>query len=245
MKSIKKIKQALREEIWNKLEKLGLARFPLPIKGRIPNFQSAEKAANNLRNLKQWKKAKVIKCNPDAPQQRVRFNALKDGKLLIVPSPRIKKGFLVLDPRKIDARNFFSASTIKGAFKFGSPVALTELKKIKIDLVVVGSVAVNKFGARIGKAGGYSDREYAILKELGHGDVPVATTVHEIQIVDKEIPLEKNDLPVDFIVTSKEIIETKTPYPKPEGIYWDLVSEKDLEAIPLLRELKELKEKKF
>ena len=51
----------------------------------------------------------------------------------------------------------------------------------KIELAVVGSVAVAKDGGRIGKGEGYSEMEYAILHELGlvSESVPIITTVHE------------------------------------------------------------------
>jgi hypothetical protein len=39
-------------------------------------------------------------------------------------------------------------------------------------------------GRRCGKGEGYSDLEFAILRELGHPPVPVATTVHDLQVVD-------------------------------------------------------------
>jgi 5-formyltetrahydrofolate cyclo-ligase len=37
----------------------------------------------------------------------------------------------------------------------------------KVDLIIAGSVAVNEAGARVGKAGGYCDLEYAIEKNSG------------------------------------------------------------------------------
>jgi len=43
----------------------------------------------------------------------------------------------------------------KGAFRFGFPVHPKEIPQI--DLIVAGSVAVNRRGSRIGKGGGYSD----------------------------------------------------------------------------------------
>ena len=33
--------------------------------------------------------------------------------------------------------------------------------------------------------------------------------------------MEEYDLPIDFIVTPEEVIETNTPYPKPQGIDWE------------------------
>jgi len=47
-------------------------------------------------------------------------------------------------------------------------------------------------------------------------------------------------LPLDYIVTPEEIIVTGTPHPKPEGIAWDLVTDEDLQAMPVLAELRRL-----
>ena len=50
-----------------------------------------------------------------------------------------------------------------------------------VDLVVCGSVAVNREGARVGKGGGFSDLELALLVEAGliGPETVVATTVHQ------------------------------------------------------------------
>jgi 5-formyltetrahydrofolate cyclo-ligase len=53
-----------------------------------------------------------------------------------------------------------------------------------LDAIVCGSVAVTRDGRRCGKGEGYSDLEFAILRELRHPPVPVATTVHDLQVVD-------------------------------------------------------------
>jgi 5-formyltetrahydrofolate cyclo-ligase len=44
-------------------------------------------------------------------------------------------------------------------------VAVGELRPV--DLVVCGSVAVNRSGVRLGKGGGYADLELALLVEAG------------------------------------------------------------------------------
>lgn len=36
-----------------------------------------------------------------------------------------------------------------------------------VDLIVCGTVAVNRRGVRVGKGGGYSDLEFALLVEAG------------------------------------------------------------------------------
>ncbi len=86
--------------------------------------------------------------------------------------------------------------------------------------------------------------EYAILQELGLPHVPVVTTVHPAQIVD-EFELDEHDLPLDYIITPEETIVTGTPYPKPEGIAWDLLTYDDLQAMPVLAELRRLKWESF
>lgn len=42
--------------------------------------------------LDEFKSAKVIKVNPDKPQEEVRYHVLDQDKTLIVPTPRLAKG---------------------------------------------------------------------------------------------------------------------------------------------------------
>lgn len=73
-------KQEIRQRIWRLLEERGVAVFPTPVAGRIPNFKGAAEAANLLRKSKHYIDADVVKVNPDAPQAPVRRNVLRDGK---------------------------------------------------------------------------------------------------------------------------------------------------------------------
>ncbi len=237
-KDIKRIKESIRERIWTTLEKNQVDRFPKPILGRIPNFLGAEKAAEKLSNLEEFKKARVIFFNPDSPQRPARFLALKNGKIVVMATPRLKKGFLLLEPSNIPRDKIWQASSIRGAFKYGK--IIEDLEGMKIDLKVAGSVAVTLKGGRVGKGGGYSDLEYAILRELGVLDdsTPIATTVHDLQIVN-EIPMLKHDVPIDIIVTPNRVIKIKESYyPKPKGIYWDILPKEKLDSIPILTKLK-------
>ncbi|MDI6806945.1 MAG: 5-formyltetrahydrofolate cyclo-ligase [Candidatus Aenigmarchaeota archaeon] len=198
---IKKAKQQLREEIWRKMEELGIVRFPGAY-GRIPNFVGAEKAAESVRGLREWKRAKVIVANPDFAQKKIREFVLKDNKILIMASPGLKHGYLKVDPQKVKGREDF-ASTIAGAFKFGD-----KLKELpKPDLIVTGCVAVEKNSFyRVGKGGGYGDREITGIGQK-FGKIPVITTVHDVQVVDK-VPIEAHDTKVDIIVTPTKIIRS-------------------------------------
>jgi 5-formyltetrahydrofolate cyclo-ligase len=74
-------KQRVRDEIWTRFEDSGEALFP-GARGRIPNFRGAAAAADRLAATPEWRRAKVLKCNPDAPQRPVRLRALREGKVV-------------------------------------------------------------------------------------------------------------------------------------------------------------------
>ena len=230
-------KKAIREEIWRLMECSGVSRFPKPVVGRIPNFVGSEKAAHRLISQREFQQARVVKVNPDSPQTHVRRDALLSGKLLLMPSPKLRKGFLLLDPDEIPKRYLIKSSTIKGALKHGKNCPLLELPKI--DLIVAGTVAVSKEGIRVGKGGGYSDIEYGILRELGLAgeETPIFTTVHDIQIVE-EAPKESHDFVVDAIITPSKTIRVKRAHSQPDGILWKKLEKHQLEAIPVLDRLK-------
>lgn len=176
--------------------------------------------------------------NPDAPQLPIRTQILKDKKILLVPTPRLRAGFIIVKPEWVPAGEERKAASLSHIKSYGQEIDLSDLPKI--DLFFVGSVALHRDGRRIGKGEGYADREYAIIKELGNPDVPVIGTVHSAQLTDVDIPMDLYDLTVDWIATEMELIKTNTPYKKPEGIQWDLVTEQELEDMPVLRDVWEL-----
>jgi len=221
------------------MEQQGIARFPRPVFGRIPNFIGAEEAARRLSRQAEFKSARIVKVNPDSPQRKVRTAVLSSGKILIMPSPRLRKGFVILDSGKIPEGLFSGASTIRGAFRYGQFCSLRDLPKI--DLVVAGSVAVSMDGVRIGKGGGYSELEYGILRELDlvWEDTPIFTTVHDVQVVAR-VPRELHDLVVDAIITPTRTIRIGRRSPRPKGIIWKLITSDMLDDMPILAELKRI-----
>jgi 5-formyltetrahydrofolate cyclo-ligase len=229
-------KRAAREWVWAELERARAARFPRPVRGRIPNFVGAEAAARALVDRPEFQRAAVVKVNPDAPQRFLRAEVLRQGKLLLAPTPRLRQGFLVLDPSAIPEGAHGRAAAIGGLFAYGVP---TELRRApRPDLLVVGSVAVSPSGARTGKGEGYGEIEYALLRQFGRigPETPVVTTVHDLQVIE-ELPLEPFDVSVDLIVTPSRVIEVRQSRPRPAGILWELLSPEKRDEIPLLREL--------
>ncbi|UPV75740.1 5-formyltetrahydrofolate cyclo-ligase [Halorussus limi] len=229
-------KQDLRERIWDHLEEAGVARFPFPPHDRIPNFAGADDAADRLAETEAWRDADAVKANPDAPQLPVRRRALREGKTVYMAVPRLRdeKPFYELDPAEIPSAEYDSAPTISHVESYARQVAPEDVATI--DLVVSGSVAVTASGARVGKGEGYSDLEYAVLRELRlvDGGTPVATTVHDSQVVTDEVAVEAHDVPMDLLVTPTETIRTDTEYETPSGVFWDELSEERIAEIPVL-----------
>lgn len=230
-------KDDARTAVWNLLQAKRLARFPFPPHGRIPNFAGAEQAARRLFELSPWKNATRLKINPDAPQRPAREEALRRGIRVYVPTPRLRGGFMLFDPAKIPPDKIREAAGLTTGSRWAKKIPLKKLPQM--DAIVCGSVAVTRGGRRCGKGEGYSDLEYAILRELGHRPVPVATTVHGMQIVDA-FPRDANDLPLAMIVTPEETIRVKRPPRAPKGIDWSHLTEEDLDEMPVLRELQAL-----
>jgi 5-formyltetrahydrofolate cyclo-ligase len=226
-------KDEARRMVWDRLQAERLARFPFPPHGRIPNFAGAKAAAARLFEVEPWRSARRIKVNPDAPQRPVREKALRRGVTVLVPTPRLRAGFRMLDPARIPDDQIAAAASLSRGDRFAEEVPLAALPEV--DAIVCGSVAVTRDGSRCGKGEGYSDLEYAILRELGHPPVPVATTVHPVQIVGR-LPRDPTDLPLALIATPDEVIEVAPP-PAPAGIDWGRLGEADLDAMPVLREL--------
>jgi 5-formyltetrahydrofolate cyclo-ligase len=231
-------KEKVRQEMWKAMDRQGVSRFP-GAEGRIPNFAGAKLAAERLAGHRLWKRARVIKANPDSPQTHARRAALEDGKTLIMAVPRLRDPhpFRVLDPKRLSKKELREAATIKGAMRHGRVVAVDDLPEI--DFVLCGSVAVNLSGARVGKGGGHSDLEYGILIEAGRIDehTTVATTVHPIQIVREHLMMTAHDLPVDLVATPRAAIEVDHQYERPRGILWDHLQPPQIREIPTLERM--------
>jgi 5-formyltetrahydrofolate cyclo-ligase len=230
-------KRQVREEVWAALDRAGAARFP-GARGRIPNFVGAEAAAARLASLEAWRRARVLKANPDAPQLPVRARALAEGKRLYMAVPRLTDPcpFLLLDPGQLPGPPRRAAS-IRGAARLGRPVAVEEVEPV--DLVVCGSVAVNRRGVRVGKGGGFSDLEFALLVEAGRIDprTVIATTVHPLQVLDRDLPETEHDFRVDLIVTPEAVVRTGASRRRPPGILWEHLDRAKLQAVPALAAL--------
>jgi 5-formyltetrahydrofolate cyclo-ligase len=230
--AIDQAKRAIRTQVWDLLVQ---ERVVEPgVHGYIPAFTGADAAADRLAGTPEWQAAQVIKAVPDRAQQPTRERALRDGKLLYVAVPKLaaELPFFVLDPAELTAAPA-EAATREHAARHARKIAVEDMRRV--DMVVVGSVAVNRRGTRVGKGAGYSDIEVALLQEAGRigPSTVIVTTVHALQIVDDAIPETEHDFSVDLIVTPDDVIQCE-PQRRPTGLYWNTLAPAKIAAIPVL-----------
>jgi 5-formyltetrahydrofolate cyclo-ligase len=227
-------KQSIRESIWSRIDADPAVRRPPGAAGRIPNFSGAEAAAERLSALPAWQNARVLKLNPDTPQLPVRTRAIEAGKLLYMAVPKLasERPFFALAQSRLRVPAA-EAATIEGSARHGVPVRLEEMQPV--DLIVCGCVAVNAAGVRIGKGAGYADLEFALLVELGlvTEQTLIATTVHDVQVLDEELPETTHDFRVDLVVTPTRVLHCPR-VPRPRGLLWEQLDAAKITAIPLL-----------
>jgi 5-formyltetrahydrofolate cyclo-ligase len=235
-------KDVVRHRIWAALEADGVAvGLAWSV---IPNFVGADVAAWRLAQTDEWKRARTVKTNPDAPQIPIRLRALYEGKLVFAPVPYLTREFpyLRLDPERLKTNgiSFELAAMSQGFMEHGERIGFEDVAPL--DFCVVGSVAVTRAGGRTGKGAGFADLETAIFRELGivKADTPMATSVHSVQLVDDaSVPMQAHDSPLDMIATERELIRTGNEAARPMGVDWDRVQPDQYENIPFLRDLRD------
>jgi 5-formyltetrahydrofolate cyclo-ligase len=229
---IDQAKQAVREKAWRRLIKGGGA--PEDSYGKIPGFHGNEHTAERLAELDVWQRATTVKANPDWAQLPVRVRAVEDGKFLCVAVPKMAslEPFLALDPEALTVSPQEAAQK-KGAAQYGRRLGVESMRPI--DVVVCGSVAVNRSGARIGKGAGYPDLEVALMIEAGlvTDDTVIIAPVHALQVVENDIPETEHDFGVDYVVTPDEVIPCADRR-RPSGLVRADLSPENIAAIPAL-----------
>lgn len=235
-------KDAVRSEIWRSLETTGTSVGPAW--SMIPNFVGADVAAWRLAQTDEWKRARTVKTNPDAPQIPIRLRALYEGKIVYAPVLYLTKSFpyLRIDSQRMIKKgiSFELAATSQGFVEHGEKLEFEDVEPL--DFCVVGSVAVSRQGGRTGKGAGFADLETAIFRELGTvtDETPIATTVHSSQLVgDERVVIESHDTPLDLIATETELIRTEHHAKQPGGVDWSRVRPDQFDSIPFLASLRD------
>jgi len=201
-----------------------------PVPHRYPHFVGAEKASIRAAVLDEFIAAKVVLVSPGVAV--LSDTVLSQGKMLVSPTPGLREEKVLQQLVMND-----QAETIKTDGKRRQKFRRLELNEdAKIDVLVVGSMLVDKTGRRMGKKWEQVGLEF-VLGGLPSQNLIVITLVHDCQVVE-ELPgafFSPMDVPVDIIITPSRVIRVKDRLPKPRSILWDKVTEGMLEEIPVLK----------
>jgi len=168
-------------------------------------LEKSNKIVNKLIKFDKYQQSKkimlYIATKTEVQTQKIIESAQKDYKNIYIP---------VIFPKKHDLEPSL-------VYDFNKELTLGELgvyqpkedffriiPPTELDLVIIPGVAFSLRGDRLGRGGGYYDR---FLKKLTKKTVVIALAF-EMQIVE-EIPLEDNDVPVNYIITENRIIQKK------------------------------------
>ncbi|KAG7880010.1 hypothetical protein KL935_000630 [Ogataea polymorpha] len=237
-------KSDVRSNVWAQLIKVARpdSRFHFNFAEFIADFEGSSEATSRFKREPSYTESKVLFITPDNCLEELRYEALKDGKTVLMTTYGIYRGFWMLDPSKIDPQRYEYASTLDGMEKVGKQMTLRQLidMKLRVDVMITGTGAINKKGIRFGKGHGFFDCEWAMLYTIGciSKSTPAVAFVHDCQLLEQELQPEIFDTVCDIVVTNTQTIKAD-PVPKPYcGILWDLLDPQMYESIPPLQELK-------
>jgi 5-formyltetrahydrofolate cyclo-ligase len=155
---------------------------------------------NKFINSDYYKKAEVIfafvSFASEVDTKKIIEYAIKENKTICVPKVKSREeGFEIY---KIKGLQDLEA----GFYGILEPKVACEIIDYEsIDFILMPGVAFDKYGGRIGYGGGFYDRYLSKLKK----DIPKIAISYELQIIDK-IPMALHDIPIDGIITEKEIL---------------------------------------
>ncbi|NBI06254.1 5-formyltetrahydrofolate cyclo-ligase [Senegalia massiliensis] len=161
----------------------------------------SDKIISYLIKMKEFKQSETIMVYLSFKQEVDTFNLIDKmrglGKKVVITYTDKKENVLI-PCRLIDLED----SLEKNPFGYLEPKedSIEKVNPSEIDLIITPGLAFDKKGNRVGYGGGYYDK---LLKSA-----PQATKIavsYDFQIFS-EVPSEKFDIPVDYIVTPTRII---------------------------------------
>ena len=185
------------------------------------------KAAENLRRIAPYMQARTVLVSLHPALRQVCLNVLQDRKRLILPTPGLQKGFVLLDPAAIPPPKRHLAIRFKWKESSLSKIPYDKPLVEPIDMIVAESLAVTPDGKRIGDGRGFLDLQAAIVQILGwaHPAMQIVSLVQEDSIVES-LPVEETDVGADWIVTPRRAWETSRPAPAARRIVWEKLDAK-------------------
>ncbi|KAF2654147.1 hypothetical protein K491DRAFT_694097 [Lophiostoma macrostomum CBS 122681] len=226
------------------------ARYHFDFSKFVPNFRHSASALNRLVSLNEYLVAKTILVALDNSLEGFRFRALQDGKRLLVATHGMRRGFILLDPRRIGEEKYEQASWLDGMERagIGKMVNLVQMcdENMKVDFAVTGCLVANEQGFRVEVDISHFELQWYILRNRGilHDKIPVAVLAHDCQILrpeEADIP-EEAPFQYDWICTPTRLINIPTAMkPKPDFDFEKTIDQHAVNTVVPLQELKGIK----
>lgn len=234
---------SLRRSVWEDLAAVARpdSRFHLRFSEFIPDFVGSDEAVVRLLAEPGLARPRHVFVTPDNSLVGLRERWLAAGVSMVVSSYNMARGFLHLPPGCVPAGHERYAAWLDGLEHFGVPVDLAGLAALgRFDVVVTGAAAVAASGVRYGRGHGWFDLEWRLFAELGlvSDDTPIATVVHDVQLLEQPLFPSEDDVLVDLICTPTRTLRVQRTQPRPRRIDWSCIDEAQWRATPALTELR-------
>ena len=187
-------KKILRKEILEKRNNINL----------VKKMEMDKKILEQFYESKYYKEAEkifiYISYDSEINTKVIINRALKDKKKIYVPRTEFKT-------RHMDAVEITTLDNLVES-KYGILEPKTEEPHIdpnEVDLIVVPGVAFDRNGGRMGYGAGFYDRYFKKINKENIDKIVKLALAYELQILDK-VPMNAQDVPVDYIITENEFI---------------------------------------
>jgi 5-formyltetrahydrofolate cyclo-ligase len=237
-------KEVIRKRVWFELQEVARpdSRFHWDFNEFIPDFDGSQACTDRLGAASFYREAGCLLVTPDNSLAGFRERCLTDGKILVVPTYGLGRGFLQVHRRDVPPGQEPFAATLDGLDRYARPYPVLEPGGVDLPLpqaLVSGASVLNREGVRLGQGPSYFDIEWLILAYLGAitPTTLVITAVHDCQVVDWPTEPLPYTLVTDLIITPTTTLDTRGRFPRPEPaalrhLPWGLI-----QRVPLLNEI--------
>ncbi|MCD8180738.1 MAG: 5-formyltetrahydrofolate cyclo-ligase [Firmicutes bacterium] len=165
--------------------------------------------ADEVRARSEKIKGNALKCIGGAREVCVFLSAFKEPDTAGIIQSLLTDDARVIVPVTDTDTNTITPSYLddlsglkKGAYGIYEPSRVNPARISGIDAVLVPGLAFDRRGGRMGFGRGYYDRFLSECRSIKIG------LCYDFQLLDK-IPTESHDVPMDYIITEKEILKVR------------------------------------
>jgi len=250
----------LRRSIWARVYKDLLhqaipdSRFSYDFLSFTPDFRQSDSAIRHVAGLACYQAASTILVTPDNSLEGLRFRALQEGKRVLVSTYRMRRGFVLLDPAKIEERLWRYAACLDGMEKpgVGRAVTLAQLREegVRVDVCATGALVLNRQGVVIWEGQALFEVQWSIFHDLGvvQTNTPVVAVAHACQVVEEAalgmesiLPTKPGEVQCDLVVTPEGVLQVHGAVKPTEQMDFTRVDSDALDNLPPLQEWKGIK----